>query len=180
MPVKQSHDHASEVDEESHCHPEHLSQAQNDWDWKGPLCLCGPISAQAETLRAGCQDHIQAAIEDFQGGDPTTSLGNLCQCSVTYTEQKCFGCSEGISIKFSRKKKGRNTKMLAGTSSQALLDELSACQLLQRDSPCCLLLALAAISISDEDWNTPGIAPASWRAASFPFCTNLTLLPLFL
>lgn len=24
MPVKQSHDHASEVDEESHCHPEHL------------------------------------------------------------------------------------------------------------------------------------------------------------
>jgi len=31
--------------------------------------------------------HVQAA---FNGGEPTASLGNLCQCSVTHTAEKCF------------------------------------------------------------------------------------------
>jgi len=35
----------------------------------------------------GTQDHVQAAFEDLQGGG-STATSNLCQCSVTYTEQK--------------------------------------------------------------------------------------------
>ena len=38
----------------------------------------------------GAQDHLQAALENLQGGDPTTSLGNLCQCSIICTAQKCI------------------------------------------------------------------------------------------
>ena len=38
----------------------------------------------------GAQDHVQMAFEDLQGGDFTTFLDNLCQCSKTYTVMKSF------------------------------------------------------------------------------------------
>lgn len=33
--------------------------------------------------------HVQAAFENLQGGRSTTSLGNVCQRSITHTAQKC-------------------------------------------------------------------------------------------
>ncbi|KAK4828311.1 hypothetical protein QYF61_025323 [Mycteria americana] len=39
-------------------------------------------------LELAAQDHVQMAFEYLQ--DSTTSLGNLCQCSITLTVKKCF------------------------------------------------------------------------------------------
>ena len=36
------------------------------------------------------QGHVQVALEDPQGGDPTASLGSLCQCSGTHPAQQCY------------------------------------------------------------------------------------------
>lgn len=38
----------------------------------------------------GTQDDVQVTSEDLQEGGLTTSLGNLCQCFITCTRQKCF------------------------------------------------------------------------------------------
>ena len=38
----------------------------------------------------GAHDHVQMAFEDLQGGDFTTFLDNLCQCSKTHTVMKSF------------------------------------------------------------------------------------------
>ena len=49
---------------------------------------------QLEHPEKGAQAHVQVAFGHLQGGDPTTSLGSLCQCSITWTAQKCSWCSE--------------------------------------------------------------------------------------
>lgn len=41
-----------------------------------------PLLQQAYLVQHA-QEHIQAAYEDSRRGDPTASLGNLYQCSVT-------------------------------------------------------------------------------------------------
>ena len=38
----------------------------------------------------GDKEHTQMASEDLQDGNPTASLSNICQCSVSHTAQKCF------------------------------------------------------------------------------------------
>lgn len=43
-----------------------------------------------ETQGRDTQVHVQAALEDLQGRDPTTSLSKLCQCSITCAAQYCF------------------------------------------------------------------------------------------
>jgi len=46
------------------------------------------------TARAGCPAPCRGCSGDLQGGDPMSSLGNLCQCSGSCTAQKC--CLMGI------------------------------------------------------------------------------------
>lgn len=43
-----------------------------------------------ETQGRDTQVHVQAALENLQGRDPTTSLSKLCQCSITCAAQYCF------------------------------------------------------------------------------------------
>ena len=50
--------------------------------WPNPLL-------QQRHSEHSAQDHMQVAFEDLQG-DPASSLGSLCQRSVTHTAQKCF------------------------------------------------------------------------------------------
>ena len=50
------------------------------WRSSGPILLfkkCHPVQ--------GSQDHVLLAFEHLQGGDSTTSLGNLLQCSIVHT-----------------------------------------------------------------------------------------------
>lgn len=43
----------------------------------GPLAPPGPTRTSGDTEQVG-QEHIQAAVEDLQGGDSTTSMGKVC------------------------------------------------------------------------------------------------------
>lgn len=45
---------------------------------------------QQEHTGQGKQDCVQVDSRDLRGGNPTTSLDNLCQCSTTCTAQQCF------------------------------------------------------------------------------------------
>lgn len=45
---------------------------------------------QQGLLEQGVQVYVPAASDDLQGGDSPTSLGKLCECSVTCTVQKGF------------------------------------------------------------------------------------------
>jgi len=51
--------------------------------WSNPLL-------QQKHSEPSARDHMQVAFEDLQRGDPTGSLGSLCQRSVICTVQKCF------------------------------------------------------------------------------------------
>lgn len=57
---------------------------RNLWWWSGLTLLLKQW--HSEQFVQAC---VQAACEDVQGGDFTTSLSNPCQCSVTCTVQKC-------------------------------------------------------------------------------------------
>ena len=46
--------------------------------------LCSSRDTQSRVTRTTFR------LPSLQGGDPTTSMGNPCQCSVTHTAQKCF------------------------------------------------------------------------------------------
>lgn len=46
--------------------------------------------ASRETQGRDTQVHVQAALENLQGRDPTTSLSKLCQYSITCAAQYCF------------------------------------------------------------------------------------------
>jgi len=54
------------------------------WRWSGPISL---LKQGHPELVA--QDHVQRAFE-YSPGDSTNSLGNLCQCSVTFMLTKYF------------------------------------------------------------------------------------------
>lgn len=54
-----------------------ITETQNGWGEKGPLGFIW-----FSTKEQGAQDHIQTVSEH---GSSTTTLGNLCQCSVTHT-----------------------------------------------------------------------------------------------
>lgn len=65
------------------------TESQNGLGWRGPLEVMWsnhPAEAQLHIGQAA-QYHAQAT---FQRREPTTSLGILCQCSVTCAVQKCF------------------------------------------------------------------------------------------
>ena len=47
--------------------------SQNVLGWKGSLQPSGSVPAPAGAPRAGFPGHIQAALRDPQGGDPTAS-----------------------------------------------------------------------------------------------------------
>ena len=66
------------------------TESWNGRGWKRYLESYGPSLLQRDNPEQGAQAHIQVAFGDLQGGDSTTSLGNLCQCSVTCTGNKFF------------------------------------------------------------------------------------------
>lgn len=49
----------------------------------------------------GAQAHIQVDFEDIRGGDYTTSLDSVCQCSITCIVKKCFLMFRRILLCFS-------------------------------------------------------------------------------
>ena len=51
--------------------------------------LLQPLLQQGHPAQ-GAQSRIQVAFGDLQERDSTASLGNLCQCSIACTAQKCF------------------------------------------------------------------------------------------
>ena len=63
--------------------------SQNGWGWQGPL---GPSAAllQQGHPEQGAQGHVQAALEDLQGGDPTAS-----RQTVPMLHHSISWCSEG-------------------------------------------------------------------------------------
>lgn len=51
----------------------------------------GPLPPQAGPHRASCQGPCSDGfLNIYTDGDPTASLGNPCQCSITLTVKKCF------------------------------------------------------------------------------------------
>ena len=50
--------------------------------------LAQPLLQQGHPEQ-GAQAHVQAVLEDLQGGDSTAPLDSLRQCSATCTEKEC-------------------------------------------------------------------------------------------
>jgi len=64
---------------------------QTDWDWKGPLeAIWSNSPAQARPARAGGPGSCPDGFWISPRRKTTTSLGNLCHCSVTRTVKMCF------------------------------------------------------------------------------------------
>lgn len=60
--------------------------------WRPP----GPnLLLKQEYPGQGAQAHVQVDFEDIRGGDYTTSLDNVCQCSITCTVRSASWCSGG-------------------------------------------------------------------------------------
>ena len=59
--------------------------ARDHWRSSSPISLLNQGH-----LKSVAQNYVQMALEISKTGDSTTSLGNLCQCSVTLTVKMCF------------------------------------------------------------------------------------------
>lgn len=58
------------------------TESQTGWNWKGDLRVIWSTLPSPEPI---AQDHIQARLFNVsKDGEPLSSLGKLCQCSVTY------------------------------------------------------------------------------------------------
>ena len=83
--------------------PTRNREPQNGWGWKGsleviwskPPAQAGPPTADCP---GPCPDGFWISPKD---GDYTTSLGSLCQCSVTFPVKKCFLMFRGNLLCFS-------------------------------------------------------------------------------
>ena len=67
-----------------------ITESQTGWGWQEPWEPSGLTSVPAGTPEQGAQAHVQVAYGDLQGGDSTTSQGNLSLFSVTWTALKYF------------------------------------------------------------------------------------------
>ena len=78
-----------------------ITESQNSWGWKGSLkVIWSKPPAQVESPVAGCSGS-RWVLNISKEGDSTTSLGNLCQCSVTFTVKKHFLMFRGNLLGFS-------------------------------------------------------------------------------
>lgn len=75
-----------------------IKESQDGWGCKEPLEGVWSYSLLKQGhLEMSAQDHIQTAFEYVQGGKLSSSLGNLCQYSVTFTVEICAWCSDRAS-----------------------------------------------------------------------------------
>lgn len=65
--------------------------SQDGWGWKGPVeFTCSiPLLRQGHLQLAACT-LSRRLLKIYKKGDCMSSLGNLCQCSVTHAVQECF------------------------------------------------------------------------------------------
>lgn len=78
------------------------TKSRNGWGQKESLEVSrSNPTAQTGTSRASCPESSQMALSISKDGDPTISLGRLCQSSVALTVKKSFPMFRGSLLCFS-------------------------------------------------------------------------------